>query len=436
MTIKEGLSTDSEAPQSRPSCVILNQSFTPSTEGFILTTQHRQLKAVFLQVPDTSTVYSQTSSLLKSSWLKQLKVDWTSANRTLFKNTLHLPNLELSSSESVLGMWKGGIYRSLSVSIPLIKSAPWECVQEVLYHEMAHQYVDEVRGIRKEAPHGETFKKICVENGIDFSASGSVQSWLKKRKNGTGRNPENHQMIDKINKLLALAQSANVHEAERAMSKAQELLLKHNLSLLERDTQRHYIHKQIGEVGRRNLVKTIISAILSRFFFVEAIWTFGYDPLRDIKGRILEIYGTAENIEIATYVYEYLQNASEGLWKEYKEEQQINGNRNRRTFIYGLLNGFYKKLDGQVTKTDGKEMVWKGDPALTTFFRQRNPHIVRTSSRYSMSSKNAYHSGIKKGRKLVIHKGIQNKNPTHTPLTTNDHPRISLLVSEIDIPID
>lgn len=309
-----------------------------------------------------------------------------------------------------MGQWKGGCYRSLSISLILIHNHTWEYVQEVLYHEMAHQYVEEVLGFLEERPHGEAFRSVCLKHGIDSSATGCLASWLAKRKKSAFADSKNHRIIDKVNKLLALAQSTNAHEAESAMVKAQALLLKHNLSLLETQCERKYTHKQIGRVGRRNPIRSIISAILSRFFFVEAIWTFGYDTHENRSGRVLEIYGTPENLEMAEYVYFYLQNMSELLWTEHKKQEQIKENRYRRTFIYGLLDGFYKKLEGRVSENRSKNLVWKGDPQLKAFTRRRNPRLVRSSSRHSRNCNDTYRSGVAQGNNLVIHKGIREKS--------------------------
>ncbi|KAA0241900.1 MAG: hypothetical protein EDM70_16205 [Candidatus Brocadia sp. AMX2] len=84
---------------------------------------------------------------LKTAWIRQLNEDWKTANFLYFKDSMRPPNFELSYSEVALGRWKGGCHRHLSISINLIKTYAWEYVQEVLYHEMAHQYVEEVLGI-------------------------------------------------------------------------------------------------------------------------------------------------------------------------------------------------------------------------------------------------------------------------------------------------
>ena len=346
---------------------------------------------------------------LKTAWIRQLKEDWKFANFYYFKDSLRLPNLELSASGESLGRWKGGCHRRLSISMELINNHTWEYVREVLYHEMAHQYVEEILGIRDDVPHGEAFKRVCQERCIDPTATGGIQSWVERRKSRFTVNTENHQILDKVQKLLALAQSPNEHEAQLAMTKAHEMLLRHNLSLLEAHNTGNYLHKQIGEMGRKDAAKAMISAILCRFFFVETIWTYGYDQHHDQKGRILEVYGTPENVEMAEYVYHYLRNVPELLWAEYKEKNNLHGNRHRRTFIYGLLQGFYHKLEGRTLENNSQKLVWKGDPRLKEFYRRRNPRVARTVSRHSRTCQNAYNSGVAQGKTLVIHKGVREK---------------------------
>ncbi|NUO08616.1 MAG: DUF2786 domain-containing protein [Candidatus Brocadia sp.] len=350
---------------------------------------------------------TEINDKLKTAWIRQLNEDWKTANFLYFKDSMRPPSFELSHSGVALGRWKGSCYRRLSISIILINTYAWEYVQEVLYHEMAHQYVEEVLGIREDLPHGEAFRKVCQEKGIDPTATGDMQIWMEKRKNRFTVSSENHQTLEKVHKLLALAQSPNEHEAQNAMTKAHELLLRHNLSLLDTQTKWNYIYKHVGEIGRRDPAKATIGAILCKYFFVEAIWTFGYDQHRNRRGRVLEIYGTPENVDMAEYVYHYLQNVSELLWMEYKEKNKITENRHRRTFVYGLLEGFYHKLEGRVTKGEPGKLVWKGDPRLKEFYRQRNPRRIRTFSRYSRTCQDVYNSGVSQGKKLIIHKAVR-----------------------------
>lgn len=353
---------------------------------------------------------------IKNAWIRQLREDWKNTNYGNFKDKMVLPNIDLLDSDKTLGKWEGGVKRKISISSFLIKSYPWQYTQEVLYHEMTHQYVEEVLRITDALPHGDVFKKTCDEKGFDHSANGNIHDWVERRKDV--RQPSNnHKILDKIQKLMSLAQSNNQHEAELAMAKAQEFLLKYNLSLLEVETNRKYVHKQIGDVGRGSPIKSLISTIINKFFFVETLWMYGYDPHSDKKGRILEIYGTPENVEMAGYVHDYLHNISEKFWDGYKRKQKkVTGNKHRRTYIYGLLNGFYHKLETKIVENESKSLIWKGDPQLGTYFRRRNPSIRQTTFRYSKSCREAYDSGMKSGKKLVIRKGIKSQNSGGTNL--------------------
>ena len=57
----------------------------------------------------------------------------------------------------------------------LVTEHPWTVVLEVLRHEMAHQYVDEVLGVHDETAHGPTFQAVCEARAIDGRAAGVLE---------------------------------------------------------------------------------------------------------------------------------------------------------------------------------------------------------------------------------------------------------------------
>jgi hypothetical protein len=91
---------------------------------------------------------------------------------------------------------------------------------------MAHQYVHEVLGERNEAPHGSAFQAVCERLGIDPASSGLPSA--APYDDATAR------AVERIARLLALAESPNVHEAEAATLAAQRLMLKYNIDALTR----------------------------------------------------------------------------------------------------------------------------------------------------------------------------------------------------------
>lgn len=348
------------------------------------------------------------SAKLQNAWIRRLMIEWKLANDRYFKNSMRSPSFILSDSRKRLGYWKGGSSRTLALSVQLIKDRPWQDVCEILYHEMVHQYVDEVLRVHDEPPHGATFKRICIERGIYHRATGDISEWSRQR--AEGYEPDNSGILNKVQKLLSLAQSDNEHEAELAINKASALLLKYNLSILEMDAARPYVHKQIGAIGRKNPAKSIASAIITKFFFVESIWIDGYDSATDTSGTILEISGVAANVQMAEYVFNYLLNISEVLWNKHKRDNNISGNWHRRTFINSLLDSFYHKLDDNSKSSGVSALVWKGDPLLAHYFKKRYPRVRTVQSGFSQSSRAISNAGGKAGKNLVINKGIENSS--------------------------
>src|SRR5436190_6614352 len=118
---------------------------------------------------------------------------------------------------------------------------------------MGHQFVDEVLGIRSETSHGETFRRVCAERGIDARAAGVPVVEREER------------TLDRIRKLLALAGSSNQHEAEIAMRRAHELMLRHNVECVPSG----YEVRHLGDPLRRgNRVETEV-ALLLEYCFVK-----------------------------------------------------------------------------------------------------------------------------------------------------------------------
>src|SRR5262249_12962391 len=156
---------------------------------------------------------------------------------------------------------------------------------------------------------------------------------------------EEERIIERIARLLALAESPNVHEAEAAMAVAQKLMLKHNLEGQKGRSMRGYAFRHLGKPpGRITEAERILAALLGRHFFVEGIWVPVYRPLEGKRASVLEVCGTPSNLEIADYVHHFLTVTAERLWADHKRAKRILGNRDRRTFLAGVMTGFADKL--------------------------------------------------------------------------------------------
>jgi hypothetical protein len=146
--------------------------------------------------------------------------------------------------------------------------------------------------------------------------------------------------------------------------------------------------------------------VLGKHFFVEAIWVPVYRPREGKRGSVLEICGTPENLEIAEYVHGYLVETAERLWREHKIEHGIWGDRERRTFLAGVMSGMNEKLSREAKKNEAAGLVWVADGDLETYFRRRHPYVRHV--RYAGHRRTeAFAHGREKGKRIVIHKGMK-----------------------------
>jgi hypothetical protein len=338
------------------------------------------------------------SARLEAALLREIAEQYRLLAVNYFKGALTMPQFELVASRARLGRWVEGT-RTIELSRPLVLEQPWGVVVEVLKHEMAHQYVSEILEERGESAHGPRFRAVCDKLGIDGAASGMPAP--------AAQSDPHTKVAERIAKLLALAESPNVHEAEAAMAAAQRLLLKHNLELRLNRAAQGYAWRHLGKpTGRTTEAERVLSLVLGKHFFVEAIWVPVYRAHEGKRGSVLEICGTPENLDIAEYVHGYLVETSERLWREHKAEHDIRGDRERRTFLAGVMSGMSDKLARESKKNESAGLVWVADGDLDVYFRRRHPYVRHV--RYAGQRRtDAYAHGREKGRKIVIHRGIK-----------------------------
>jgi hypothetical protein len=334
---------------------------------------------------------------LERAALRAVRRSFDDVNGSYFRWALTPPSFELVDHASRLGRWVGA-HRRIELARGLLTDHRWGVLVEVLKHEMAHQYVDEVLGVHDEPSHGPAFRRVCDERGFDGGASGVPRD--------PGSNDRHAEVLDRIAKLLALAESSNQHEAQAAMSAAQRLMLRYNIEEVQRNATRVYTHRQIGEpTGRASEAERLLSAVLAEFFFVEVIRVPVWRPLEGRRGSVLEVCGTRENVELAEYVYAFLNHTAERLWREHRREHGLKGNTGRQSFVAGAISGFRNKLRLERGKSQSTGLVWVGDAGLESFFRRRHPSLrwLRHRSRRGSAE---YAHGERAGREIVLHRGV------------------------------
>jgi len=166
----------------------------------------------------------------------------------------------------------------------------------VLKHEMAHQYVDEVVGETGETAHGPAFRRVCEERPSTTAASGLPPRAGPGESGALDAGQE--RVLGRVAGLLALGQSANLNEAQAAMSAAQRLMLRYNLDAAGAGhgagqgaargragqgvgaVARGYGFRHLGEPsGRVDESQRVLARLLADHFFVEVIWVPVWRPL-------------------------------------------------------------------------------------------------------------------------------------------------------------
>jgi len=345
----------------------------------------------------TPEAHARLAAELEAALLRELRTAYNDVNAVFFRRRLTPVAIELSDVASRLGRWVSD-HRTIEIARALVVQQPWGVVIEVLKHEMAHQYVYEVLAITDESAHGPAFREVCARVGIDASASGMPAN--------AARSTEESRVLERIARLLALAESSNVNEAQAAMNAAQRLMLKYNLESAATQAPRAYGFRHLGKpTGRVTESERLLGAILGKHFFVEVIWVPVYRPLEGKRGSVLEVCGSHANLEMAEYVHAFLTHSAEHLWREHRQMKQIRSNKDRRTYLAGVMAGFMEKLEQQRVVHKEEGLVWLKDSDLDGFYRKRHPHIHHVRLAGNQRTE-AHAHGREAGRNLVLHKPV------------------------------
>ncbi len=262
---------------------------------------------------------------------------------------------------------------------------------------MAHQYVHEALGILDESAHGPAFKDVCAQLGIDAAAEGIPVA---------PPSDEEQRVLDRVAKLLALAESPNENEAQSAMAAAQKLLLKHNLEDRKRIHERGYAYRHVGAATTRHAEhEKILGTLLGKHFFVEAIWIPVYLPQLGKRATVLELIGSPANLEIAAYVHEYL--LGDGRGRVARSQARCRGS--TATAIAARTSRGGRRVLDQARPRDAEEPragsgLGQGRRSAA-HFRRRHPRL-RTTTFGGGRKRAAFGDGHSAGQQIVLRRGV------------------------------
>lgn len=327
----------------------------------------------------------------------------------LYRARLKAPLFEIRDGQSRAGAWSPGL-DTLSLASWLIRDHSWDVVLEVLKHEMSHQYAQQVLGRGDELPHGPAFQEACDRLGVhpEFrAAQGAIPRLL------AGKGGRSGGMLDKVEKLFALAASANEHEAALAMAKAKAILRRYNLERLGRQAATDYDYLIIHPGAKRIAAhQRLIAALLKDFFYVNVVIARQFEAGSGETLRVIELTGARENLAVAEHVYHFLSHRLEYLWQEYRKSTGATG-REKNSYWLGVLNGFRGKLtlqEREAMRAGGDRtssgLVCASDPGLIRYYRARYPRLRTVQHNGPQVYADIYQAGQQEGKQLVIHKGV------------------------------
>lgn len=154
-------------------------------------------------------------------------------------------------------------------------------------------------------------------------------------------------IVEKIQKLLALSESSNEHEAELSMLKAQEMLAKHKLSI-----------KEVREFRSFN---SAIKENITKITFTKAKWkaslakvianNFGcYHYFKTRRTHKIVFFGREEDVLVCNIALEYAVDCIDSAVKRLRYQYSKCGFSTKgieNDFAMGFIRGLYEKFEAQ-----------------------------------------------------------------------------------------
>jgi len=360
-------------------------------------------------------------------WARQLLAEFDVINHQ-YGLGLAPPVIEITESVNQYGAWRAAT-RTIRLSARLITTRSWDITCQILKHEMAHQICAELFHVQT-GDHGPVFHQACDLLGLPAAfrhAAADLPESAPTGPAGDQQTEKGRQFITRIGKLLALATSANEHEAARAMEKASQLMARYNLRQIEDDGHSAFTTLIINtRCQRLEGWQRKICAILLRFFYVKVVLSSLYDPMGDTHHKTIELFGRRENVIIAEYCHTFLAAKIASLWRQNRNRIGGKGLRARNSYYLGLLQGFYDKLKNRETSattappandqapdkaaTGLSLLIQTEEAALDRFVATRFPRLRQGARGRTMIDRETYEQGRTDGARIILQKGVTGQN--------------------------
>lgn len=216
-------------------------------------------------------------------------------------------------------------------------------------------------------------------------------------------------IVQRIQKLLSLATSANEHEAKAAAEQAARLLIKHNLKRQDITERREYENREGLRVEKVPPEHKFSQAIVRTHFFVEVVST-----RRVHADTTIHFIGEPENVAVAMYVYEFLLREFRVCWAAYRKETGAAA-KAKQAYYFGLYSGLKEQLSAASRAVETEMgLVVVRDPGLMMAVRKGFGATSQSTNRVPIADRSAVAAGHEHGKSMQIRKGLTSSSTNTT----------------------
>ncbi|MFW6030461.1 MAG: DUF2786 domain-containing protein [Halanaerobiales bacterium] len=220
---------------------------------------------------------------------------------------------------------------------------------------------------------------------------------------------DREKILEKIQKLLNMADDAGEHEAQAAMLRAQKLMAKHKIDMKEvedadlSDVVDVFVFD--NDKRHRNW-KYILGMIIAENFSCKV---FKRTRLGESNMKVI---GREDDVKIFQSIFEYADNYIEEKSLRYaKRRQAFDGTKVapiRNEWIIGFIDGLKRKFEEQKQNMEEETaIVLKADPEVIEKLKDYN---LRKGSAFRMNTAGdgkAYNTGHREGKSMNFGKAIK-----------------------------
>jgi hypothetical protein len=226
------------------------------------------------------------------------------------------------------------------------------------------------------------------------------------------------EILEKIRKLLRLAdrsRGATENEAKVALTKAQELMTRHNIDSALLRMERGESGGGSFKVDRGNLdlPKTLNPADLMILSLLQVHFNVKTILMSGGRGTAVDIIGAPADIDFAIFAFNYLRQTFFRCWNEFK---RTHANPDKASYYRGLRDGLNAELKAAKDRTEQSYaadqrqayglVVVDQEAAITRYVADHYGKLRNRNQRRRNLHSGSYAAGETKGRTIQINRPL------------------------------